>query len=246
MKSLAIILVCIIFISCKYKSDQNKLITASTMNYEVFDSTYYFQLEKAYKNNDTLLLGQFFEKWSKKSDEVNRLSHDSISKVIGKIFTEIYHPFNVEKYGWLARPLDKKYKYAVLPTEIKYKVIDTIKNSDPIYKIKLDTLRQFYATPEIGKTIRLYDIDPFRTSLTIFLRNDSYKKTRFLKAFIDTPISLNWKEYKTSPEILGILINKQLNIASVDVKLVSTGLKIYLRAENGIWKTKKIEKLWEE
>ena len=82
--------------------------------------------------------------------------------------------------------------------------------------------------------------------MTIFLRNDSYKKTRFLKAFIDTPISLNWKEYKTSPEILGILINKQLNIASVDIKLVSTGLKIYLRAENGIWKTKKIEKLWEE
>lgn len=246
MKQLTIILVCIIFISCKYKSNENKLVIASTMNYEVFDSTYYFQLEKAYKNNDILLLGQFFEKWSKKSDDVNSLSNDTLSRVIGKIFTEIYHPFNVEKYGWLARPLNKKYKYAVLPTEIKYKVIDTIKNSDTIYKIKLDTLRQFYATPKIGKTIRLYDIDPFKTSLTIFLRTDSYKKTRFLKAFIDTPISLNWKEYKTSPEILGILINKQLNIASVDIRLVSTGLKINLRTENGIWKTKKIEKLWEE
>jgi hypothetical protein len=246
MKKNTIILVCLVLLSCKEKVRKLDLNAPTEENIEQFDSTYYFQLRDAYAKMDTSILLDYFDKWDKKSSELNSQYSDSLSRIISKIFTEIYHPFDVEKYGWLPRLRSIKYKYAVLPTEIKYKVIDEINKPDTIYKIKLDTLRQFYARPEIGKVIRLYDIEPFKTSMTIFLKTDSYKKTRFLESFIDTPISRNWEKYQTSPEILGLLLNRQLNIAVVDIRLISTGLRIYLKLENGKWKTGKIEQLWEE
>lgn len=217
-----------------------------TKNIEAFDSTHYFDLEKAYKNNDTVLLHKFFENWSHESKSFKHESNDALTQNIERIFTEVYHPFNVEKYGWLARKIDKKIRYAILPTEIKYKIIDEIKNPDTIYKLKLDTLRQFHPKPEIGNAVRLYDIEPFRTSMSIYLRADSYKKTRFLNTFIKTPISRNWRKYQTSPEIIGLLMNRELNRAVVDIRLISTGLRIHLGLVKGVWKTRKIEQLWEE
>jgi len=249
MKHFTLIFVTVaILTSCKGKGGNSKLLDTSTSVKETFDSTHYFQLEEAYKNNDTLILVDFFNKWGDLSVKIARQNEDSITKTINQIFTDIYHPFNLEKYGWLTRPHYSRYKYAILPTEIKYKLIDINKNPDSLYYVKLDTLRPFYPNPDLGRVIGLYDIEPFKKSLELFLETESYEKSLFLGSLILLPITDSdiWKAYKTDPEILQILINERLDSAVVDLRLISTGLRIKLNFENGEWKMEKIEQLWIE
>jgi len=248
MKKIAIIILSLItFISCW--ENKNKAINSNNRvdKKVVFDSSYYFQLNKAYTENDTLLLSEFFKNWNKLSEEKNN-NDNQLTITIERIFNEIYHPFELEKYGWLPRKHYLKYKYAVLPNEIKYKIVDNLQNSDKIHSISFDTIKDFYPKPDIGNAKILYDIEPFSTSMKIFLNEDGFQKTFFLNTnnFIITPISSDWKDYRTTPEILGVLINKRMDSAIVNLRLISTGVRIILTKENDDWKMQKVKKLWIE
>ncbi|MFD2245589.1 hypothetical protein [Pontibacter ruber] len=213
---------------------------------EAIDSTYYFQLEEAYQKKDTVLLSKFFESWKESSKSLSTQNEDSITKALNGIYTQIYHPFNLEKYGWLPRPHYSKYRYAILPTEIKYKIVDSVYNLDSFYNLELNTLSPFIPHPELGKASALYDIKPFKRAMELFLMSDSYEKISFLDQFVNMPISMDWKEYRTSPEVLGVLINKKRDRAVADLRLISTGVRIRLALKDNEWRVSQIEQLWEE
>ena len=84
--------------------------------------------------------------------------------------------------------------------------------------------------------------------MKLFLDKDSYQKSFYLDStyFINTPISNDWKEYLTTPEILGILINSQKDSALVDLRLISTGVRILLTKNDEKWGKEKINELWIE
>lgn len=249
MKKTAIIILTLIFLySCKDKKDKH----TSKNEIVKFDSTYYNLLQSAYKEKDTSDLRTFFQKWNDFSNnKINK--NDQLTSTIESIFNEVYHPFELEKYGWLSRPHYSKYQYVILPTEIRYKFIenfDLLKHSDQfsIYSIKLDTLTPIYPKPHVGNAKVLYDIEPFKTSIKLFLDKDSYQKNFFLDStnFINTPISLGWKEYLTTPEILGVLINNQKDSAIIDLRLVDTGVRILLTKRDENWKKENVQELWIE
>ena len=231
------------------ETDSNEIVIENFTE-EVFDSTYYFMLKEAYNNNDKVLLNAFFEKWSEASLNMKTENESEIAKILNDIYIKIYHPFDYKKYGWSPRPHYSKYKYAILPTEIKFKImnIDSIKNDDFWFNFEMDTLKQFYPNPNLGHAGRLLDIDPFKKSMELFLEEDSYKKNRFLDSYyhIMTPISYNWKDYKTTPEVYYILINKQLNKAIAYLKIISTGVSIELSFKNNEWNTEKVNNIWIE
>ena len=84
--------------------------------------------------------------------------------------------------------------------------------------------------------------------MQLFLNENSYQKSFYLDStyFINTPISNDWKGYLTTPEILGILINRQKDSALVDLRLISTGVRILLTKKNEKWRKEKVEELWIE
>jgi hypothetical protein len=250
MKRIAIIILTLIFLySCK----ENKNKGADRYNSEnetiKFDSTYYIQLQRAYIEKDTSDLKAFFQKWNDLSkDKIN--NSDQLTSTIENIFNEVYHPFELEKYGWISRPHYSKYKYAILPNEIRYEIVenfDSLNHWDEfsIYTMNMDTLSPFYPRPDIGDATLVYDIEPFKTSMQLFLNEDSYQKSFYLDStnFILTPISNDWKEYQTSPEILGILINVQKDSALVDLRLISTGVRILLTRKDKKWKKEEVKEL---
>ena len=142
---------------------------------------------------------------------------------------------------------------SILPSEIRYKIVenfDSLNHWDEffIYTMNMDTLSPFYPRPDIGDATLVYDIEPFKTSMQLFLNEDSYQKSFYLDStnFILTPISNDWKEYQTSPEILGILINVQKDSALVDLRLISTGVRILLTRKDKKWKKEEVKELWIE
>ena len=253
MKRVAIIILTLIFLySCKENKDKGAFKYNSESETIEFDSTFYFQLQRAYIEKDTSELKEFFRKWNDLS--IHKINNsDQLTSTIESIFNEVYHPFELEKYGWSSRPHYLKYKYAILPTEIRYKIVenfDSLKNwhEFSIYSMNLDTLSPFYPRPDIGHARFVYNIEPFKTSMKLFLDKDSYQKSFYLDStyFINTPISNDWKEYLTTPEILGILINSQKDSALVDLRLISTGVRILLTKNDEKWGKEKINELWIE
>jgi len=246
-KTAIIILTLITLISCR--ENKNKAINNHNRvdKKVVFDSSYYFQLNKAYTENDTFLLSKFFKNWNKLSEQKNN-NNKQLTATIERIFNEIYHPFELEKYGWLPRKHYLKYKYAILPNEIKYKIVDNLQNPDKMHSMSFDTIKDFYPNPDIGNAKRLYDIEPFSTSMKLFLNENGFQKTFYLDTnnFINIPMSYDWKDYRTTPEILGILINKKMDSAIVNLRLISTGVRINLKNENDDWKMQKVKELWIE
>ena len=215
---------------------------------EVFDSTYYFMLKNAYENKDTTLLNLFFEKWCEASLKMEMKNESRIAKVLNDIYLEIYHPFNYKKYGWSARPHYSKYKYAILPTEIKFKIInfDSINKEEFWFDFEMDTLKQFYPNPNLGRAGRLLDIDPFKKSMELFLEKNSSTKHRFLDSYnhINMPICCNWKDYRTTPEVYYVLINEPLNKAIAYLLIESTGVTIELFFKNNKWNIEKVNQIW--
>ena len=253
MKRVAIIILTLIFLdSCNDNKEKGANNNKSVSEIIEFDSTYYFQLQKAYLNKDFSQLAEFFQKWNDLSKEkIN--NNDLLTSSIEKIFNEVYHPFELEKYGWLSRPHYLKYKYAILPTEIRYKIVenfDSLKHWDEfsIYSIKLDTLTPFYPKPDLGNAKVVYDIEPFKSSIKLFLNTDSYQKSFYLDSayYINTPISNDWKGYLTSPEIFAILINSQKDSALVDLRLISTGIRVLLTKRDNNWRKENVQELWIE
>jgi hypothetical protein len=213
-----------------------------------FDSTYFFLLRDGYIHEDTMLLNSFFDLWNEKSLQMINSNEDKIVTTLNGIFIEIYHPFDFEKYGWSDWKKDTQYKYAILPSEIKYKITNTKLDVNDVFQMEMDTLKAFYTNPDIGNAKKLYDIDPFRKSMKLFLKNDYFEKLFFLDTccFVNTPISSNWKVYKTPPEIIGVVINKKLNHATAYLRLNSVTIGIELSLENKKWKIKEIKELNEE
>ena len=253
MKRIAIVILTLIFLySCKENKDKGTGGYNSESETIEFDSTYYIQIQGAYKEKDTSDLKAFFQKWNDLSiDKIN--NSDQLTSTIESIFNEVYHPFELEKYGWLPRPHYSKYKYAILPSELRYKIVenfDSLKYWDEfsIYAMNMDTLNPFYPRPDIGDAKFVYDIEPFKMSMQLFLNEDSYQKSFYLDStnFISTPISNDWKEYLTTPEILGILINNEMDTALVDLRLISTGIRILLTKKDEKWKKEKVNELWIE
>jgi hypothetical protein len=253
MKRIAIIILILIFLySCKENKDKGADKYNSDSETIEFDSTYYFQLQRAYLEKDTSDLKAFFQKWNDLSkDKIN--NSDQLTSTIESIFNEVYHPFELEKYGWLSRPHYSKYKYAILPCEIRYKIVenfDSLNHWDEfsVYTMNMDTLIPFYPRPDIGDAKFVYDIEPFNKSIQLFLNKDSYQKSFYLNStdFINTPISNDWKGYLTSPEILGILINCQRDSALVDIILIETGVRILLTKKDKNWKKENVQELWIE
>jgi hypothetical protein len=193
------------------------------------------------------MINNFFEKWSEASSKLRNSNEDRIAKLINDIFVEIYYPFNLEKYGWIAWENKlQNYKYAILPSTIKYEITDAIYDTK---FLKQDTLCHFYPMPSIGKAKRLVDIDPFKKSMELFLsEDDSFDKLFFLDTckYIHTPISPRWDAYQTTPKIYYIKINKKLNHAVVHLRLISTVLAIEVTCKQDRWSITRIEELWEE
>ena len=244
MKNVVVILILSVFISCNMNRNNYKNFTSEIE--AVFDSTYYFMLKEAYANNDTIQLNAFFEKWSEASLIMKMKNESPMAKILNDIYIEIYHPFSLEKYGWLARPHYSKYKYAILPTEIEFKIIDfnSIKKEEHWFgfDMNMDTLKEFYPNPNLGRAGRLLDIDPFKKSMNLFLEEDSYEKSSFLMLSdnINTPISYDWKAYRTTPEVYYVLINEQLNKAIAYLRIISTYVSIELSFKNNKWNVEEI------
>ena len=60
------------------------------------------------------------------------------------------------------------------------------------------------------------------------------------------PITYRNINFKTSPEINHIFLNKEMNFAKVEMRLVSTGLELKLNKVNGKWTVNSIKELWIE
>lgn len=231
LKAIYFILLLISF-SCQKKDikDGNKITTFDKNNL----------LEEAYNDRDSVKLCNFFNEWHKYSKEINVKPKNEIELAIYEIFNAVYHPFNLEKYGWSPRPHYKKYKFAILPTDIKFAVVDSLAQLDDI---KLDTLKKFYPKPELDRAKIIHDSEPFKTIMIKFLEEDSYKKKKFLEKIINTPNSPHWKEYKTSPKFIGVFLNNSLDISIVNLILVSTELRIKLNKIKDNWIILNVEKL---
>ncbi len=251
-KTSFIILTLAILFSCNDRT--NKAVAKDITESEkgVFDSTYYKQLETAFIKKDTTILNELFDNWHSLS-KVKNNNTDQITSTIENIFNEVYHPFDLEKYGWLARPHYSKYQYAILSSLIRFKIIENFAllkqdGEFDMYSMDLDTISPFYPNPDVGTAKILYDIEPYKTSMQLFLSQKSYQKSFFLDStnFINTPMSNDWKEYQTTPEILGILINNQMDSALVDLRLISTGVRINLYKKLDKWEMQEVKELWIE
>lgn len=250
MKSLiSILLIFTSLLSCN--EDNFKMVSDQTNTGDtlVFDSIYYHQLNKAYKENDSSMLIKFFEIWHDSSVN-NSNTINQTTRVLQNIFNEVYHPFEFEKYGWLPSLYFSKYKYVVLPNKIKFKIVKNLgsyKNSIDLDfdSIDFDSIKPFFTTPNIESAKIIFDIEPFKTSMQLFLNKSGHQKLFYLDTnkIIMNSISFDGKGYLTPPEILGVLINEQLDSSIVDLRLISTGIRINLRKEKGKWKMKEVKEL---
>ncbi len=253
MKSfVSILLIITCLISCNENNGQminNQIFIIET---KLFDSIYYHQLNKAYKDNDTSMMRKFFEIWHDSSvNKSNIVNQTSIE--LQKIFNEVYNPFELQKYGWSPRQHFSKYNYVVLPSEIKFKIVKNLGsykslNNLDFQKLDLNTLKPFFAIPGLGKAKIIYDIEPFKTSMQLFLNEYGFQKIFYFDTtnFLMNPISFDGKSYLTPPKILGVLLNEQMDSSIVDQRLMSTGIRITLRKERGNWKMKEVKELWIE
>lgn len=253
MKSfISILLIFTSLVSC----NENKVQGVSEQIFKgetiVFDSVYYHQLSKAYNENDTSMLTKFFEIWHDSSVNKSNTTNQTTT-VLQNIFNEVYNPFELEKYGWLPRPYFSKYKYVVLPSEIKFKIVKNLgsyKSLDNLdfFSMNFDTMKPFYTIPNIGSAKIIYDIEPFKTSMQLFLNKNGHQKLFYLDTtnFIINPISFKGKGYLMPPDILGVLINEQMDSSIVELRLMSTGIRINLRKERGNWMMKEVKELWIE
>lgn len=233
------------FTSCQMKQTDKQASTQSNEN--ALDSAYYFILETGYHNRDTFLLNHFFEQWYQASQRMEMPNNFPLVQALKDIYEKSYHPFDYSKYGWDLFCRYSGYKYAVIPTEIKYEIVHpSCEDSDD--ELKTERLIGFYPDPDLVGAKRLLDIQPFKKSMELFLEENSSEKLRFLSScgYISRPMSLNKKKYDTTPEVISVRINKELNHANACIRLISTGLGIELELEDDKWVMKDCWTLWIE
>ncbi len=232
--------------SCQHKGGGNRVDTLSENKGYVFDSIYYHLLTDAYKAKDTAQLRSFFDAWYDYSLKIDKGTEDPIEKMIGEIFTVAYHPLEYEKYGWMAGPGLLSGRYVIPQSSIKYVIADVDDISDELWEPDWNVIEPFYPRPALEGVKYLYDVDPFKKSMELFLESNNYEKLSFLREEIDTPISRGWNKYQTSPEIRNIIINKNMDSAAVTMRLVSTGLRVEVIRRDGKWQMESVEQLWIE
>jgi len=205
------------------------------------------KMDKAYQKHDTIVFNEFFKEWHQLSLKCKMMESNDTITHLEKIFKEVYHPFKLEKYGWLPREHYSKYRYAILPSNIRYAFVDFIDIEHEYGQIECDTIFKFYPTVELDNAQVLYDDSIFGGVLLAFLSDDFHKKY-FLEKWINMPISSKSVDYKTSPEVLKVIFNKQLDKSIVDLRLISTGLRISLMfdTKNDKWIIEQIKQLWIE
>jgi len=241
--SIVLLLTFSVFISCNLNRNSNK--NSQSEMEEVFDSTYYFILKDAFASKDTTLRNVFFEKWRDYSLRLEMKNESEITKNLNDIFIAIYYPSDLEKYHWFAWR-GESYRYTILPSEIKYKIMDS--DSLPDYVENLDTLKGFYPNPNFKWTKRLIDIYPFKKSMELFLEEDSYEKMEFLALYDNfrVPISAGRRLYQAEPEIHFVLINRNLNKAFADLRVMQSGVNVKLSFKNNKWEIEKAKTTWIE
>lgn len=232
--------------SCQHKGGGNRVDTLSENKGYVFDSIYYHLLTDAYKAKDTAQLRSFFDAWYDYSLKIDKGTEDPIEKMIGEIFTVAYHPLEYEKYGWMAGPGLLSGRYVIPQSSIKYVIADVDDISDELWEPDWNVIEPFYPRPALEGVKYLYDVDPFKKSMELFLESNNYEKLSFLREEIDTPISRGCNKYQTSPEIRNIIINKNMDSAAVTMRLVSTGLRVEVIRRDGKWQMESVEQLWIE
>jgi len=192
-------------------------------------------LIESYEKRSYDSLNLFFDKWKEESKKIEPKINDSLTSNLYQIFNEIYHPFELEKYGWMKREHFKEYKYAIPPSNIPY-----------TFGTKVDTLEEFYPKTNFPNASVLNSIPEFENALTDFISKDRFEHEDFLRKILLMPITYRKTEFKTSPEINLISINQEMNKAKAVIRLISTGLELNLSKNNGKWKVDKIKELWIE
>lgn len=243
---LTILLMYSVFISCNPNRNSNKNTQSKTE--EAFDSTYYFILKDAFAARDTALRNAFFDRWSDFSLKLEMKNENEIAKILNDIFIAIYHPSDLEKYHWFAW-WGESYRYTILPSEIQYKIMDSDSlPTESSYIEDLDTLKGFYPNPNFEYTKKLIDTNPFKKSMELFLEEDSREKMEFLSSYDNfrVPISIDRKSYQAKPNIVFILLNKNLNKAVAYLQVEQSGVSVELSLIGNHWKIEKANTLWIE
>ncbi len=231
------------FIACKENKPKENLVS-KIENSERQDSIKSDSLPKtelldllnvSYNKKSSDSLNLFFTKWKTESEKIEPKISDSLTSNLYQIFYEIYQPFELEKYGWMKREHFKKYKYAIPPSILPYSIGE-----------KIDTLKEFYPKNKFSNASVLNSIPEFENALTDFLSKDKFEREFFLRKVILMPMAYNKIAFKTSPEINYISINKEMNKAKAEIRLISTGLELDLNKLNGKWKVDEIKQLWIE
>ncbi|SFJ68454.1 hypothetical protein [Olleya namhaensis] len=192
-------------------------------------------LNQSYEKKSFDSLNLFFDKWKTESKKIEPKINDSLTSNLYQIFYEIYHPFELEKYGWMKREHFKEYKYAIPPSSLPY-----------TFGTKIDTLKEFYPKNNFPNASVLNSIPEFENALTDFISKGKFERDDFLSKTLLMPITYRKADFKTSPEINFISINKEMNKAKAEIRLISTGLELNLSKTKGKWNVDEIKELWIE
>ncbi len=243
MKNQILILLLFAIFSCKENQPKENLESKVDLTVKIApqktDSLYKVELknllDESYQKGSIDSVQLFLMKWKTESDAIKPIINDSLTSNLYQIFYEIYNPFELEKYGWMKREHFKNYKYAITPSYLPY-----------VYGTKVDTLKNFNPKNKFKNAAVLNSIPLFDNVMTDFLKVDKEKKEWFLRDVLLMPVTYRNIDFRTSPEINNITINEQMNTASAEIRLISTGLELKLKKVDDKWSIINIKELWIE
>ncbi|TVZ49867.1 hypothetical protein [Olleya sp. Hel_I_94] len=243
MRNLILIILFFGILACKENKPKENLVTKieSSEKIEIKKADTLLKTElsnllnESYEKRSFDSLNLFFRKWKTESEKIEPEINDSLTSNLYQIFYEIYHPFELEKYGWMKRKHFKEYKYAIPPSSLPY-----------TFGTKIDTLKEFYPKNNFSNASVLNSISEFEIALTEFISKDKFERGDFLSKVLLMPMTYREADFKTSPEINFISINKEMNKAKAEIRLISTGLELNLSKTKGKWKLDEIKELWIE
>jgi len=243
MKNQILIIIFFGILACNENKPKEKMVTIieplEKTQVKKVDSLFKTELvsllNESYEKRSFDSLNQFFDKWKLESEKIKPKINDSLTSNLYQIFNEIYHPYELEKYGWTKREHFKKYKYVIPTSSLPY-----------IFGTRIDTLKEFFPKNNFSNASILNSIPEFENALTDFLSKDKFEHEDFLREILLMPVTYQKADFRTSPEINFIIINQEMNKAKAEIRLLSTGLELNLSKTNGKWKIEKIIDLWIE
>lgn len=193
--------VCLIY---KYCFESNKDIKTK--------AEYLVMVEKSYNENkpewpphpDRLEIKEdnsliwFFEDWKYVSENLAGSKTDKIEDEIYKIFPLVYHPTNLQKYGIIGFSSLLRFQYAIVPSCIKYGVINDFNIENMRLEYADKKLCNFYPKSKVENISYLYNIEPFRSVVKCFIYKDiGSPRSVYLNSYVQlsryiTDNSLGW------------------------------------------------------